>query len=112
MFFDPVTGWCGGFSDSPNGNIGILKFVGDLSDLGVKDVNQSNLQVYPNPAKEVVNFSSDRQITQVNIIDLTGKVLLRTKSTNVNVTSFAPGVYIAQVRYADGGIQNTKIVVK
>ena len=112
-FFDPVTGWSGGFSDGSGGSTGIFKFSGDLSDLGVKDLNKSNLQVYPNPARDIVNFASDRQITQVNIIDLSGKVLLRAKDTNkVNVSSFAPGVYIAQVRYSDGGIQNTKIVVK
>ena len=48
----------------------------------------------------------------VNIIDMTGKVVAQVKGTQVNVSSLPAGVYVAQVRYADGAAQNTKIVVK
>lgn len=111
-FFNNTTGWCGTFSDGPGGSLGIMEFDGVIGDMGVSDLNKSNLQVYPNPASSVVNFTSDKEIKMVNIISLNGKVISQVKSTKVDVSSLAAGVYIAQVRYADGGVENKKIVVK
>lgn len=111
-FLDGETGWCGGFSDGQGGGSGIFKFSGNIGDLGVADFDQTKLQVYPNPATSVVNFSSGKEIKLVSIIDMTGKVVLQSKTTQADVSALAAGVYIAQVRYADGAAQNTKIVVK
>lgn len=111
-FYNGETGWCGGFSDGSGGSMGIFKLNGSIGDLGVTDFNHSKLNVYPNPSKDVVNFSSGKEITMVNIIDMTGKVVAQVKGTQVNVSSLPAGVYVAQVRYADGAAQNTKIVVK
>lgn len=111
-FLNGTTGWCGQFSDGPGGSIGVLKFDGNLS-MAVSDVNaKSNLQVYPNPSSSVINFTAKNEIVQVNVIDLTGKLVSQTKGAKVNVSSLPAGVYVAQVKYANGGVENTKVVVK
>ncbi len=112
-FLNGTTGWCGQFSDGPGGATGVMKFDGDLSDMAVVDVNtKSNLQAYPNPSSSVINFSAKNEITQVNMIDTTGRVVMQVKGNKVNVSSLSAGIYIAQVRYANGGVENTKVVVK
>jgi len=110
-FLNGTTGWCGYFSDGPNGISGIWKFDGDLN-MGTVEVTQSSLQVYPNPANGVVNFISDKEIQMINIIDMNGRNVLQTKNTQVDVSSLPAGIYIGQARLIDGRVQNTKIVVK
>ncbi|MET3732420.1 T9SS type A sorting domain-containing protein [Moheibacter stercoris] len=109
-FLNGTTGWCGQFSDGPGGSTGIMKFQGSLA---VSDVvAKSNLQVYPNPATSVVNFSAKNQITGVVLADMTGKVVAKSTSSSINVSSLAAGVYVAQVKYANGSVENTKVIVK
>lgn len=111
-FLNGTTGWCGQFSDGPGGSTGVMKFDGNLN-MAVTDVNvKSNLQAYPNPSSNVINFSAKKEITQVNLIDTTGRVVMQVKGNNINVSSLSAGIYIAQVRYANGGVENTKVVVK
>jgi len=113
MFYNGTTGWCGQFSDGPGGTTGIMKFDGDLSDLAVTDVEgQSNLQAYPNPSSNVINFASKKEITKVTLRDMTGRIVSRTNGTQVNVSALPKGVYVAQVLYKNNGVENIKVVVK
>jgi photosystem II stability/assembly factor-like uncharacterized protein len=109
-FLNGETGWCGFFSDGPGGSLGIFKFEGNLA---VSDVaTKSNLKVYPNPATSVVNFNAEKQISSVVLMDMTGKVVAKSTGSSINVSSFAAGVYVAQVKYANGSVENTKVIVK
>ena len=111
-FFNGTTGWCGQFSDGPGGSTGVMKFDGNLN-MAVTDVNvKSNLQAYPNPSSSVINFSAKKEIAQVNLIDTTGRVVMQAKGSSINVSSLSAGIYIAQVKYANGGVENTKVVVR
>lgn len=111
-FLNGTTGWCGQFSDGPGGSTGVLKFDGNLN-MAVTDVNvKTNLKAYPNPSSSVINFSANKEIALVNLIDTTGKLVMQVKGNSINVSALAPGIYIAQVKYANGGVENTKVVVK
>ncbi|MFC4685978.1 T9SS type A sorting domain-containing protein [Epilithonimonas pallida] len=112
-FLNSTTGWCGFFSDGPTGSAGIFKFVGDLS-LAVNEASaKANLQVYPNPAVDVVNLTANKEIKSVNIYDLSGK---KVKSVNdakqINVSNLAKGTYILQAYYGNGSVENTKFIKK
>lgn len=109
-FLNGSTGWTGQFSDGPSGTTGIMKFQGSLAvnEVAVK----SNLQVYPNPSSNIINFSAKNQISGVTLVDLTGKIVAKSTGTSINVSSMAAGVYVAQVKYANGSVENTKVIVK
>jgi photosystem II stability/assembly factor-like uncharacterized protein len=109
-FLNGTTGWAGQFSDGPGGSTGILKFDGNL--MAVNDVVQTNLQVYPNPATNVINFTAQKEIASVTLRDMTGKIVVRSKDVQVNVSSLPAGVYIAQVLYKNNAVENIKVVVK
>ena len=81
-FLNPTTGWAGFFSDGPTGSEGIFKFSGNLA-LGVSDnAVKSNLKVYPNPATDIVNVSSNKKIENITVIDMTGKKVQSFKAGN------------------------------
>lgn len=112
QFLNPTTGWAGQFSDGPTGTKGILKFSGNL--LAVSDnAIKSGLQVYPNPASDVVTVSAKQDIKAISIIDLSGKrIQLENASGKVNVSSLPKGTYILQVYYGNGAVENTKLIKK
>lgn len=111
-FLNSTTGFAGQFSDGAAGTTGIMKFQGDLalatSEVGVK----SNLKVFPNPATDVVNITSNNKIEAVSVIDLAGRKVQAAKGSQINVSSLAKGTYILQVLYGGGGVENTKLIKK
>lgn len=60
----------------------------------------NGVSVYPNPASEIVNIlnDSDLNITSVEIIDLTGRMVLSTEScNNIDVTMLPEGQYFVKI---------------
>lgn len=118
-FVSPTVGFAGGVSQAQSTDTGLPfpafnVFSGNLA-LGVSDVNsnKTRLTAFPNPAVDVVTLKSSKDIKEVAIIDLSGKVVKREKSNGqVNVSNLAKGTYVAQAIYADGGVENTKVIKK
>ena len=73
-------------------------------------ITKSSLKVYPNPISDIVNITSDKKISAVSINDLSGKKLIETKETKLNIKSFSKGIYLLTVKYEDGIIENKKII--
>lgn len=76
--------------------------------VGINDVI-SNLSIYPNPVKDVLNIEGN--YTSVDIIDVSGKLVLSSESTkNINVKSLADGVYMLNIK-TENGIAVKKITI-
>ena len=74
------------------------------------------LQVYPNPAKGIVNVAFEK-MNAVIITDLTGRVVLRRELSNVHtlqidVSHLPKGMYILKAQNANGNIETTKLIVE
>jgi|GEM_PF-5001370 len=83
---------------------GDILIYGTQKVLGVKDVTSKTFAVYPNPAKDVVNFisSSNYKPDSVAIYDLTGKLVLSEKAVQrINVSLLKKGIYLMEVSYGD-----------
>jgi hypothetical protein len=65
----------------------------------------------PNPTSTHFTLTSDAEISEVQVLDVSGKVLLTTKATSIDVSHFAAGVYLVQVRDAQGRRGVKKLVV-
>lgn len=77
--------------------------------------NANSIVVAPNPFKEVVNFSNVGKAIQVNITDLTGRLLFSKKLNNENnvqlqLSKLPAGMYNAQFVQADGTTTVVKLV--
>jgi beta-glucanase (GH16 family) len=77
------------------------------------NVNESGLNVYPNPAINVVNLESSQAIDQVDVFDLSGQLLLSEKeeTNSLDISAVKTGIYILKV-YSNGIIINRKLVVQ
>ncbi len=64
----------------------------------IKSKNNGECVIYPNPALELINIKSNREIERYDIKDLTGRTLIGGKSNNTNLTidisSLSKGIYM------------------
>jgi PKD repeat protein len=72
--------------------------------VGVTEVAEMKLNLYPNPANEQVTIEAPRALDTIRIYDLTGRTVLVSESigsprTTINVAAFTAGVYFVE---ADG----------
>jgi Secretion system C-terminal sorting domain len=87
---------------------------GNISVLGVKSNTISGLQIYPNPAKSILNITSNNsEIKQVAIYNILGKQVLATKATNtpINIAILDKGVYMIKIT-EEGKTATKKLVIE
>ena len=79
----------------------------------IKQDNIDGLAIYPNPANDVINITSNGiGVKAVTIFDLVGKKVIET-STNqtINVSSLKAGIYLVNIKQ-DGKSATRKLVIK
>jgi len=72
------------------------------------------VEVYPNPAEEVINISAaSEQIIEVSLFNGDGKQVLdrKVRTDRVNVAHLPPGVYNMVVYFISGKRLNKRVVV-
>lgn len=55
---------------------------------GIDEIANNELKIYPNPVKNVLNVQTDDVISQVNIIDVTGRLVYSKQVEHVGPYSF------------------------
>ena len=83
--------------------------------VGINDLTDNSLSLYPNPANDVVNVVSTNDIKTIEVLNYIGQTIYTNKDINqktlqLNVTSFKAGVYFVKVTTVSG-IKTTKITV-
>jgi len=72
------------------------------TNIGFSVLNEgSEAVIYPNPVSDILYIKSDN-IQQVEIYDLTGRLLIKENTSSINVNNLKPGIYIVKVTTADG----------
>lgn len=69
-------------------------FVGGF--VSVNELTNENFIVYPNPTTERITIQSNN-ITNVNIMDEFGRVVLTSKSNTIDVSNLSNGIYMLQI---------------
>ena len=89
-----------------NGNTNIKK-------LGVS--KSLNLEIYPNPAKDIINFklvNGNISRATIRILDANGRVVLSQALTaKLDVSAFTKGIYLVQVVIGENSV-NKRIIIK
>lgn len=74
-----------------------------------------NVNVYPNPADDVLFIQSSEEIMQITIRDITGKLILtkemHDRNTSITISSYASGYYILNIN-SQAGVKSIDIVKK
>lgn len=82
-------------------------------------ITNNNLNIYPNPARNILNFSGNyfNSDTQIKIYDLVGKMVLENQlkstrgNTSLNVSSLSSGFYMV-IMVNDNGKKVIKIAIE
>ena len=80
---------------------------------GVEESESNSLAVYPNPAREQVSFTLDRD-AQVSVFDMTGRMVnqmnMAAGNAQLGVSELESGVYFVNFRFANGTTAVAKFV--
>ena len=83
----------------------------------VNDINNSyNVNVFPNPAKDVINIASDYDMKSITLVNYVGQnVLTQSVSGNtyqINVSNFVKGMYFVRIETTDGTVITKRIAIE
>ena len=87
-----------------------------LSPIGFSESAGSNrIELFPNPAKTILNINSKEFVSQVEIYSLTGArvkdIKPSSKKIKLSISDLKPGIYFVKV-YSEKGITTSKLVVQ
>ena len=87
-----------------------------VNNLGVTEIiNSKDLQVFPNPVKDVLNFkmANNIQVESVELYDMTGRKVNTVNARSVkdvNVSNLRKGTYILKAKATDGNVYVQKVL--
>lgn len=86
-----------------------------VSTIGLLDLEGTSFVAYPNPANDVLNIQSSVTIVRVELMDMTGRVVVsnnyNTKEVEVKTSQLAEGQYTLRAVQQDGAVRITSIEV-
>lgn len=88
----------------------VVDFVAGLTE------EEMNFNAYPNPAADVLNFTSDVDVATVSVISMDGKIVstqeFGVNAGSINVADLTTGSYIYEVVATDGSVIRNTFVKK
>ncbi len=94
---------------------GCENFMQELSTLTStkESPNFISLDIYPNPADNIINFSSELPL-DIQLFDLNGRLVFRKENVTkqVNISQLNPGSYIISAHTMNNQISHSKIIIK
>ena len=94
----------------------IIDTSSDSLDSGVVSVEllEENIEIYPNPAKDVLNINSAFAIKEVEIYDALNRLIEKRKANKsniqLNIANYKAGSYIVNINTAKGSVKKKLIV--
>lgn len=84
--------------------------------MGVDEQQLAEVNIYPNPSKGIVNLNSDKNIDNVKVFDITGRLVktinrVDSNKTIVDLTSFATGTYVIKIETGKK-VVTKKVIIK
>ncbi len=81
----------------------------DVVGVGMAEVENLAIMVYPNPSKSKLNVTTNSVIKSIVITDARGMILYQGINSSVDVSSFAQGIYFVKVE-TNKGTSNIKFI--
>ncbi|MFO7978925.1 MAG: T9SS type A sorting domain-containing protein, partial [Bacteroidales bacterium] len=76
------------------------------------DAASNQVKIFPNPVKSGDPVTLSTQIKQVDVFDLSGRMIRSSDTSVLNTAGMNRGVYFVRIHTSDGGFQTQKLVVK
>jgi hypothetical protein len=78
----------------------------------ISEVNIEKIIIYPNPTNGIINIQSESNIKEITLLDVAGKTLGKFKANSVDLSEFASGTYMLNIRYANDFEVSKQIIKK
>ena len=83
---------------------------------GIHDVSGAEIALYPNPASNVLNIHSTQFISDINMMDQTGRTVAQTSNVNalsyqMNTSALSTGVYFVRISNVQGQTSSVRKIV-
>lgn len=87
----------------------------DASDVSVQEIDQANLNIYPNPTKGTITISSnDARIERVRMINLQSQLVYTKtaslKKLSIDLSGYPAGVYFISAELSNGQMVTRKVI--
>ena len=86
---------------------------------GTLDFEKNGFSLFPNPTKEAftIKISNENLATKIDVLDLTGKLLLTQKLENnpentISTTSLSKGMYLVTIETINGTSYTSKLIIE
>lgn len=114
------------FGEDKNGELyiagissGVIYKVVDSSALNNQQFESNKFSIYPNPAKNnfIVKSNPQNLVTQIELFDLSGKLLLSKKLENsventISVATLSKGIYLVTLKTKNGISYGDKLIIE
>ena len=80
-------------------------------DASISENSVGDIVIYPNPCQDILHIQSETFLEQVLILDLSGKLVLKSTSHIINVESLQKGSYIVRM-FTNGRILNQPVYIR
>jgi len=98
-----------------NGLSKIASFKASTGVGSISDVSEM-IRVFPNPANDFINISSDQNLRKIKMFNNTGQVVIDLVATGndfrMDVSKYVKGLYFIQIETSDGYITTKRIVIE
>lgn len=83
-----------------------------LANVGIGDVDNETLSVYPNPTTAVVNVNSSEPVKSISVFNMMGQQVMRADSaTSIDMRGLINGTYVVRVELANGTVSTRTVVL-
>ncbi|MFT6243845.1 MAG: hypothetical protein ACJA0U_000173 [Salibacteraceae bacterium] len=70
----------------------------EVTEVGLTEMEQKTVLVYPNPASTIITIDTDQQIESVLIFNLNGALVQQETTGSFSIENLSPGIYMANVQ--------------
>jgi hypothetical protein len=82
--------------------------------VSIEEISPNNVLIFPNPANATIQIKSEQKITDLNIYDVTGKLLFKSNVSPIdkvlNISNLSKGLYVLVVQFENGTEQNVSFI--
>lgn len=83
------------------------------STLGTTEVfSTANVNIFPNPATDVINFKNAEKVSKTEVYNTAGQLVLSSTDKVINIQKLTKGTYFVKQHLIDGTRSNSKFIKK
>lgn len=73
-------------------------------------VQNTAISIFPNPAKTIFHIETDKEISQIDILNQQGQRVKTTNTKNITISELSSGLYFVKVSFLDNSLKIGKLI--